>query len=146
MTSNLGTKEPGVMGFAKEAGVKTERAMKDFFSPEFRNRLSATVEFAPLSLKELEKIVKLQIRDLNAQLAGKKVRVKLGKAARRKIAELSHSDEYGAREIARVIDEKIKEPLTDDILFGALKEGGEVRVLWEEGAFHFLYGPEAKRL
>jgi ATP-dependent Clp protease ATP-binding subunit ClpA len=146
MTSNLGTKEPGVMGFAKEAGARTERAMKDFFSPEFRNRLSATVEFAPLSLKELEKIVKLQIRDLNAQLAGKKVRVKLDKAARRKIAELSHSDEYGAREIARVIDEKIKEPLTDEILFGALRKGGEVRVFWEEGAFHFLYGSEAKRL
>jgi ATP-dependent Clp protease ATP-binding subunit ClpA len=143
MTSNLGTKEPGVMGFTKEAGAKSERAMKEFFSPEFRNRLSATVEFAPLSLGELEKIVKLQIRELNAQLADKKVRVKLDKAARRKIAELSHSEEYGAREIARVIDEKIKEPLIDEILFGALKKGGKVEVRWEEEEFRFHY--DAKR-
>ncbi|ADV45557.1 ATP-dependent Clp protease ATP-binding subunit ClpA [Nitratifractor salsuginis] len=139
MTSNLGTKEPGVMGFTKEGGAKSKRAMREFFSPEFRNRLSATVEFAPLSLKELEKIVKLQIGDLNEQLADKKVRVKLDKAARKKVAELSHSDEYGAREIARVIDEKIKEPLIDEILFGALKEGGRVEVRWEEGEFRFLF-------
>ncbi len=128
MTSNLGTREPNVMGFAKENGAKTDRAMKEFFSPEFRNRLSATVEFAPLGVEELAKIVKIQIAELNAQLAGKKVRVKIGKAARRHIARRSRSEEFGARQIARIIDEEIKEPLTDAILFGALRHGGTVRV------------------
>jgi ATP-dependent Clp protease ATP-binding subunit ClpA len=139
MTSNLGTKEPNVMGFAKESGAKTDRAMKEFFSPEFRNRLSATVEFAPLGVEELAKIVRIQIGELNEQLAPKKVRVKIGKAARRHIALRSRSDEFGARQIARIIDEEIKEPLTDAILFGKLRNGGTVRVELEgEGlAFHF---------
>jgi len=139
MTSNLGTKEPGVMGFAKESGAVTDRAMKEFFSPEFRNRLSATVEFAPLGLRDLERIVKIQIQDLNAQLAGKKVKVKLSKEARRHLAELSRSEEFGAREIARIIDEKIKEPLTDAILFGALKKGGTVRVVVRDGRLDFEF-------
>ncbi|WP_457606917.1 ATP-dependent Clp protease ATP-binding subunit ClpA [Nitratifractor sp.] len=135
MTSNLGTKEPNVMGFAKESGVKSERAMKDFFSPEFRNRLSATVTFAPLDLESLTRIVKLEIEDLNRQLGGsKKISVKLSKAARRYIAAKSHSEEFGARDIARVIDEEIKTPLTDAILFGELKKGGRVRIdVGEEG-------------
>ncbi len=139
MTSNLGTKEPGVMGFAKESGAKTERAMKDFFSPEFRNRLSATVEFAPLKLKDLERIVKIQIHELNTQLAEKKVKVKLSKEARRHLAKLSQSEEFGAREIARIIDEKIKEPLTDAILFGALKKGGTARAVVREGRLYFEF-------
>ena len=139
MTSNLGTKEPGVMGFAKESGARTERAMKEFFSPEFRNRLSATVEFAPLGLKDLERIVKIQIGELNTQLAGKKVKIKLSKEARRYLARLSRSEEFGAREIARIIDEKIKEPLTDAILFGALKKGGTARVVEKEGELDFEF-------
>ena len=114
--------------------------MKDFFSPEFRNRLSATVEFAPLGLKDLERIVKIQIEDLNTQLAGKKVKVKLSKEARRHLARLSQSEEFGAREIARVIDEKIKESLTDAILFGPLKQGGTVRVVLDEtDDLHFTF-------
>ncbi len=139
MTSNLGTKEPNVMGFAKEEGVKSERAMKEFFSPEFRNRLSATVEFGPLGLDELARIVKIQLQELNAQLAEKKVRIKLSKAARRLLAEKSRSDEFGARQIARIFDEEIKEPLTDEILFGRLKKGGKVKVDAEGKRLTFHY-------
>jgi len=144
MTSNLGTKEPGVMGFAKEEGVKTERAMREFFSPEFRNRLSATVEFEPLDLESLARIVRIEIAELNEQLAEKGVRIKVGKEARRYIAERSRSDEFGAREIARVIDEEIKEPLTDEILFGRLKKGGKVKIDLEGDRLLFRYpGEEA---
>ena len=131
MTSNLGTKEPGVMGFVQESGVQTETAMKDFFSPEFRNRLSATVTFNALDLETLSRIVKLEIAELNRQLAAeKKVEVKLSKAARRYIAERSRSDQFGARDIGRIIDREIKEPLTDAILFGELSQGGKVRIDW----------------
>jgi ATP-dependent Clp protease ATP-binding subunit ClpA len=142
MTSNLGTKEPNVMGFAKESGDRTDRATKEFFSPEFRNRLSATVQFHPLGVEELAKIVKIQVDELNAQLAEKKVRIKLSKAARRLIAERSRSDEYGARQIARLIDEEIKEPLTDEILFGRLKKGGKVKVDVADGKLHFDFGED----
>ncbi len=143
MTSNLGTKEPNVMGFTKENGVRSERAIKEFFSPEFRNRLSATVQFSPLGVSELEEIVKLQIAQLNTQLSQKGVRIKVNKDARRKIARMSWSDEYGAREIARVIDEQIKEPLIDEMLFGSLKNGGKVEVRLDEEGFAFFY--ETKR-
>ena len=137
MTSNLGTKEPNVMGFAKQSDTKTERATKEFFSPEFRNRLSATVQFHPLGVEELARIVKIQIGELNAQLSEKKVRIKLSKAARRLIAEKSYSEEYGARQIARIIDEEIKEPLTDELLFGRLKKGGKVKIDAQEGTLLF---------
>ena len=129
MTSNLGTKEPGIMGFVQESGGQADTAMKEFFSPEFRNRLSATVHFRPLDLETLTRIVKLEIAELNRQLsAEKKVEVKLSKAARKYIAAKSRSDEFGARDIGRIIDEEIKEPLTDAILFGELSEGGRVRI------------------
>ena len=141
MTSNLGTKEAGVMGFVQENGARADRAMQEFFSPEFRNRLSATVHFRPLDLETLTKIVKLQIAELDRQLRReKKVRIKVDKAARRALAAQAEKEAFGARPLARLIDETIKEPLTDAILFGELKEGGEVRVdLDENGAFRFEF-------
>ena len=141
MTSNLGTKEPGTMGFVRQSGSKTETATKEFFSPEFRNRLSATVEFHPLDTRTLAKIVKLEVAELDRQLQReKRVRLKLSKAARRALAERAAAESFGARPIARILDEAIKEPLTDALLFGELKEGGRVRVDVDENGelrFHF---------
>jgi len=128
MTSNIGTKEANVMGFEKDTFSKTDKALKEFFSPEFRNRLSAVVEFDPLDLEALEHIVSIELKKLNRQLANKQITIKLSKAARKYIAQQSHDVQYGARHIARVLDEKIKVPLTDEILFGALKKGGRVKV------------------
>jgi ATP-dependent Clp protease ATP-binding subunit ClpA len=136
MTSNLGTKEAGVMGFVSDASEKTDRALKDFFAPEFRNRLSATIMFDPLSIDALETIVALEIDKLNAQLAPKQIVLKLTRSARRHLAESGHDPRYGARHIARVIDDKIKEPLTDAILFGDLVHGGTVRVDWDGDRLH----------
>jgi ATP-dependent Clp protease ATP-binding subunit ClpA len=134
MTSNLGTKEANVMGFAKEEGIKTERAINAFFAPEFRNRLSAVVPFNPLGLDVLENIVEKEIGKLNAQLADKNVTIKVGKKARRHLAQKGYDERYGARHIARVIDEEIKEALTDEMLFGKLKEGGKVKIKFDEEA------------
>ncbi len=141
MTSNLGTKEPGVMGFVQENGARADKAMQEFFSPEFRNRLSATVHFRSLDLDTLAKIVKLEIGELDRQLRReKKVRIKVDKTVRRALAARAEKEAFGARPLARLIDEKIKEPLTDAILFGELKEGGEVRVdLDENGEFRFEF-------
>jgi ATP-dependent Clp protease ATP-binding subunit ClpA len=132
MTSNLGTKEANVMGFAKEEGIKTERAINAFFAPEFRNRLSAVVPFNPLGLDVLESIVEKEIGKLNDQLADKNVTIKVGKKARRYLAQKGYDERYGARHIARVIDEEIKEALTDEMLFGKLKEGGRVKIKLDE--------------
>jgi ATP-dependent Clp protease ATP-binding subunit ClpA len=139
MTSNLGTKEANVMGFNKDDTKKTDNALKDFFSPEFRNRLSAVLTFKHLSLEDIEKIVEREIVKLNIQMEAKNIKIKLGKKARTYIAQEGYSDIYGAREIVRVIDQKIKEALTDEILFGELKDGGTVKVTYKQEKLDFVF-------
>jgi len=142
MTSNIGTKEPNVMGFNKDTSTKTDKALGEFFTPEFRNRLSATVTFKPLSLKTLVMIVDRELDKLNLLLEGKKVKVKLSKEAKKYLAQEGYDERYGARHIARVIDEKVKEALTDEILFGKLKKGGAVKVDYKKEKLKFSF--EAK--
>ncbi len=134
MTSNLGTKEPNVMGFNKDNSLKSDKAVKEFFSSEFRNRLSAVIEFNELSEKELEAIVKIELAKLNEQLKPKNVTIVVTLSAIKEIAKLS-SKEFGARDITRIIDSKIKENLSDAMLFGELKDGGEVKVGFSGGEF-----------
>ncbi|QOR62266.1 ATP-dependent Clp protease ATP-binding subunit ClpA [Sulfurovum sp. ST-21] len=140
MTSNLGTKEPNVMGFTKDTSVKTDKAINAFFAPEFRNRLSAIVEFNPLKLEALIEIADREVEKLNTLLRSKKIKVKLTKKAKIYLAQEGYDERYGARHIARVIDEKIKEALTDEILFGKLKKGGTVKVGFSDGKLTFNYG------
>jgi ATP-dependent Clp protease ATP-binding subunit ClpA len=139
MTSNIGTKEANVMGFAKDSSQKTERALKDFFTPEFRNRLSGTIEFSALSEKSLIKIVDIELDKLNEQLKNKNITIKLNKEAKKHIAKEGYDERYGARHIARVIDDLVKEPLTDEILFGKLKKGGKVKVDFVGDKLEFEY-------
>lgn len=139
MTSNLGTKEANVMGFNKDDSKKTETALKGFFAPEFLNRLNSVVEFQHLPMDIVEKIVDREMVKLNKQMENKKIVIKLNKKARSYIAEEAYSDVYGAREIARVIDQKIKEALTDEILFGSLQEGGTVKVVFKQEKLDFVF-------
>ncbi len=139
MTSNLGTKEANVMGFAKNDGAKTDNALKDFFSPEFRNRLSAIVEFKALDFEVILKIVDTEMVKLNQQMSKRNIEIKLSKKAKEYIAQEGYSEVYGAREISRVIDEKIKEALTDEILFGSLKDGGRVKVSYKKEKLDFVF-------
>jgi len=140
MTSNVGTKEANVMGFNKDNSMKTDKAIKAFFTPEFRNRLSATIEFNTLNIDALIKIVDIELDKLNALLKPKKVKVKLSKKAKVYLAEEGYDERYGARHIARVIDEKVKEALTDEILFGKLKKGGSVKVDYKKEKLTFDFG------
>jgi len=128
MTSNIGTKEPNVMGFEKNNATKTQNAIKSYFAPEFINRLSKVVEFNHLTLKDIIQIVDIELSKLNTLLEGKKINVRLSKQAKEYIATQGYSDDFGARDIARVIDKQIKEQLSDEILFGELKDGGKVKV------------------
>ena len=139
MTSNLGTKEANVMGFNKDSSSKTDNALKDFFAPEFINRLSSVVRFESLSLEVVEKIVETEMVKLNKQMERKNIVIKLSKKAREYIAKEGYSDIYGARQVARVIDEKIKEALTDEILFGSLQEGGTVKVGFKKEKLDFVF-------
>ena len=139
MTSNIGTKEAGVMGFEKDNSSKSETALKEFFSPEFRNRLSATVTFKPLSIETLMTIVTQEIEKLNLQMVEKDITLKLSKDATKYLAQEGYSEQYGARHIARVIATEVKEKLTDEILFGTLQDGGKVKVGYKENELTFSF-------
>jgi ATP-dependent Clp protease ATP-binding subunit ClpA len=139
MTSNIGTKEANVMGFNKDSSMKTDKALAAFFSPEFRNRLSGIIEFNVLGLDVLVTIVDREVDKLNLLLAPKGVKVKLAKKAKEYLAEEGYDERYGARHIARVIDEKIKEALTDEILFGKLKKGGLVKISYKNEKLDFSF-------
>ena len=140
MTSNIGTKEANVMGFSKDNSMKTDKALKAFFAPEFRNRLSAVIEFNTLDMDALVTIVDRELEKLNLLLKPKKVKVKLSKKAKEYLAKEGYDERYGARHIARVIDERIKEVLTDEILFGRLKKGGTAKVGLKNGQLTFDFG------
>jgi ATP-dependent Clp protease ATP-binding subunit ClpA len=139
MTSNIGTKEANVMGFEKDSSGKTENALKDFFTPEFRNRLSATVHFNALDLDTLVVIVSQEIAKLNQQMAEKKITIKASKDAKKYLAKEGYDEQYGARHIARVIDKQVKEKLTDEILFGSLRKGGMVKVGYKKDVLTFSF-------
>ncbi len=139
MTSNIGTKEANVMGFNKDTSMKTDKALAAFFSPEFRNRLSGTIEFNALGLDVLVTIVDREVDKLNILLEPKGVKVKLAKRAKEYLAKEGYDERYGARHIARVIDEKVKEALTDEILFGKLTKGGLVKVSYKNEKLQFEF-------
>lgn len=139
MTSNIGTKEANVMGFNKDTSMKTDKALASFFSPEFRNRLSGTIEFNTLGLDVLVTIVDRELDKVNILLEPKGVKVKLTKKAKEYLAEEGYDERYGARHIARVIDEKVKEALTDEILFGKLKKGGLAKVSYKGEKLVFAF-------
>ncbi len=128
MTSNIGATERNVMGFNADASISRHEALKSFFTPEFRNRLDGIIDFAPLPQSVVEKIVDKFIVQLNAQLKPKKVTIRLSDSAKAHLAKTGYDKAMGARPLGRLIQESIKDPLVDEMLFGRLKEGGEVVV------------------
>lgn len=142
MTSNIGTKEPNVMGFTKDTSMKTDKALAAFFSPEFRNRLSATVMFNHLDLEVLVQIVDREVAKLNLLLEPKSIQVQVLKKAKEYLAKEGYNEQYGARDIARVIDAQIKEALTDEILFGKLQKGGFVKVGYKGERLYFDFSDQ----
>ena len=128
MTSNIGATARSVMGFNKDSSLAKNEELKLFFTPEFRNRLSAIVEFNQLNIEIVKNIVKKFIAELNAELKKKKIAITLSPKAIDFIASESYSPEMGARPIKRYIQNNITEQLSDEILFGKLKNGGTVNV------------------
>ena len=146
MTSNAGSREmsAGSIGFAESGTSATSRtsrqkasqqrskqAIEKVFSPEFRNRLDAIVSFGPLTPAVMETIVEKFILQLEAQLAERRVAITLEPEARMWLAEKGFDPIYGARPLARVIQTEVRDPLTDEILFGRLEGGGTVTIAIE---------------
>lgn len=145
MTSNAGAREMSTqtIGFSEskfDTEGKGKKAIENFFSPEFRNRLDAIIAFNSLSQDIMEMVVDKFISELNEQLSIKKVALTISPAVREWLAKKGHDPRYGARPLARVIQTEIKDILSDEILFGKLSKGGHVQVDILEGQLAFSFG------
>jgi ATP-dependent Clp protease ATP-binding subunit ClpA len=151
MTTNAGASDAAkdAIGFGRgKREGEDEEAIKKLFTPEFRNRLDSIISFAPLTRATIDKVVEKFVLELEAQLADRDVTFDLTPEATRWLGEKGYDDAFGARPLARVIQDNIKKPLADEILFGKLKEGGTVRVLLDREkdklVFEFIPAAEAK--
>jgi ATP-dependent Clp protease ATP-binding subunit ClpA len=142
MTSNAGSREMSAqsIGFGdvhKGKESKGMKAVEKFFSPEFRNRLDAIINFQSLNLEIMEMIVDKFMKELNEQLIAKKVSVSITPEVRVWLAKKGYDPTYGARPLSRVIQKDIKDHLSDEILFGRLNKGGVVLVDLEDEKLTF---------
>ncbi len=128
MTSNIGATARGVMGFNKDFSLSQNEELKSFFTPEFRNRLDAIVNFKQLNHQAIKNITLKFIQELNQELQKKNITIVISDNAIEHLAENGYSVEMGARPLKRYIQDNITNKLSDEILFGKLKNGGEVKV------------------
>lgn len=130
MTTNAGAREMATksIGFVTDNKGKDTTAIDKLFAPEFRNRLDAIVSFSSLDQDATEKVVDKLIKELEVQLAEKRVTIKLTSAARKYLAKEGYDPDFGARPLRRLIMKEIGDTLTEEILFGQLVKGGEALV------------------
>jgi ATP-dependent Clp protease ATP-binding subunit ClpA len=157
LTSNAGSREMSVksIGFAegsasggeetarRSAAGKSKLAIERVFSPEFRNRLDAIVTFASLTPEVMETIVEKFVLQLEAQLSERHVAITLTPEARAWLARKGYDPAFGARPLSRVVQREVRDPLTDEILFGQLEHGGTVTIGVKDAGLTFSY--EARR-
>lgn len=148
MTTNAGAKdmEAGSIGLSKmssedfsQVEFKRDKAIKQFFSPEFRNRLDAVINFSKLGISEVISIVRKFLLELERQLSDKKIRLEATDQVVEWMAQKGFDPKMGARPLARFIDQKIKHPLSHEILFGKLQTGGVVRLELEKDELRFEF-------
>jgi ATP-dependent Clp protease ATP-binding subunit ClpA len=142
MTTNAGAVDLAkpAIGFERDMRMGDDQeAIEKMFSPEFRNRLDATIGFSSLPPEIIIRVVDKFIMELEAQLGDRAVSIELTEEARDWLAKKGYDKLYGARPLARVIQEHIKKPLADELLFGSLVKGGTVRVRVEDGKIAFDY-------
>jgi ATP-dependent Clp protease ATP-binding subunit ClpA len=140
MTTNAGAADMAKAGIGFGQQVRKgedEEAVKRLFTPEFRNRLDAVVPFAALSQEIVGNVVEKFVMQLEAQLADRNVTIELSSAAKEWLAERGYDPLYGARPLARVIQEYVKKPLAEELLFGKLVKGGSVKVGLKDGELTF---------
>jgi ATP-dependent Clp protease ATP-binding subunit ClpA len=131
MTSNLGARdnENNTIGFGElERDGEDDKAIKKFFAPEFRNRLDAVIKFTSLKPETVQQIVKKFVSDLNTQLKDKNIEIVADNSVIKWLSEKGYDKKMGARPLSRLIDNKIKSPLSRRVLFGDLVDGGRVSI------------------
>ena len=147
MTTNAGAADNAraAIGFGRgKVEGEDEKAIQRLFAPEFRNRLDAIVAFKPLAAETIKSVVTKFILQLEVQLQDRNITIELTDEANDWLAKNGFDELYGARPLARVIQEHIKKPLADDILFGRLTRGGHVKVTLKDGKIAFdITGPNA---
>ncbi|MBN2885920.1 MAG: AAA family ATPase, partial [Chromatiaceae bacterium] len=149
MTTNAGAEETArrSIGFTEQDhssdGLET---LKRYFTPEFRNRLDAVVQFAPLAEETVRSVVEKFLFELEQQLEEKKVALSVDVSARDWLARKGYDPQMGARPMARVIQTHIKKPLANELLFGDLATGGKVRVFARDEALCFEINGEEREL
>jgi len=150
MTSNAGASEmaKSAIGFGRDRREGEDTAaIERTFTPEFRNRLDAVVSFAPLPKDVILQVVEKFVLQLEAQLMDRHVSIELSRAAAEWLADKGYDEKMGARPLGRVIQEHIKKPLAEELLFGKLAKGGLVKVGVSKGALKLtLEGPQNPRL
>ncbi|MDR2536201.1 MAG: ATP-dependent Clp protease ATP-binding subunit ClpA [Treponema sp.] len=140
MTSNAGARDIGknLIGFGErnidESAVSD--AVEKTFTPEFRNRLDGVIRFGHLSKTIMTSIVRKELELFQEQLAPKKVSLEVTEACVDRLADEGYSREFGARNVGRIIEEKVKSFFVDEVLFGRLSEGGAAQVDWRDNAYH----------
>ncbi|WP_430419138.1 ATP-dependent Clp protease ATP-binding subunit ClpA [Phenylobacterium sp.] len=149
MTTNAGASDAqkNSIGFGRgKAEDEVDEALKRLFTPEFRNRLDAIVQFKPLTPEIIRQVVQKFVMQLEAQLADRHVTIETSDEAADWLAKNGFDELYGARPLARVIQENIKKPLADEILFGKLTKGGHVKVVLKDSKLSFeIEGDERER-
>jgi ATP-dependent Clp protease ATP-binding subunit ClpA len=143
MTTNVGARELSArqVGFA-EAGARRSATgtIEKAFSPEFRNRLDAILQFAPLGRPEMERVADKHLRELEVQLAEKAVTLTCTPKARAWLAEKGYDPAFGARPMARLIERELRRPLAEALLFGPLAKGGKAKVDLKDGRLCLSFG------
>ncbi|MEX1235371.1 MAG: ATP-dependent Clp protease ATP-binding subunit ClpA [Roseovarius sp.] len=150
MTSNAGASElaKSAIGFGRERRTGEDTAaIERTFTPEFRNRLDATISFGPLPKEVIMQVVEKFVLQLEAQLMDRNVTIELTAPAAEWLGDKGYDDKMGARPLGRVIQEYIKKPLAEELLFGKLAKGGVVRVGVKDGKIDLqINGPDTPRL
>ncbi|PKN30716.1 MAG: ATP-dependent Clp protease ATP-binding subunit ClpA, partial [Deltaproteobacteria bacterium HGW-Deltaproteobacteria-20] len=144
MTSNAGARDISRKEIGFEKGLDVTKGMKEverLFSPEFRNRLTEIVTFQKLPPTVMEQIVDKFVDQLRVQLAAKNVTVALTDKARTWLAKQGYDEVFGARPLVRLIQRKVRQPLAEQMLFGALEQGGSVTIDEGPEGLVFLYSP-----
>ena len=150
MTTNVGAQEMSrtSIGFTRQDNsTDGMEILKKKFSPEFRNRLDAIIQFASLDIDSVIRVVDKLVVELEAKLGNNNVTLELDDAAREWIAERGYDPKMGARPMARIIQNEIKRPLAEELLFGSLEEGGHVKItVGDDGNLELIAEPVLKEL
>ena len=142
MTTNAGAIDVSKkkIGFnSVRSGSDSSDAINKLFSPEFRNRIDSIIHFNHLSKKIVFSIVDKFIIEIEAQLEDKGVSLSINKDAKEYLADEGYDEVYGARELGRVIQEKVKKPMAEELIFGKLSKGGHVEISFINKQIKFNY-------